>query len=199
VTITTVGYGDITPHTPLGRILASILILIGYSIIAIPTGLITTHMTSAFQNRRLSASVRIVSITFMKKTLAFATPAAANCLNKKACLVNSAGFSFIKSYSRHRIWHSLWSFSRHSSTRAKISLISPPSYRPDQSPLRRRSPGSNRHALPSRRRVEQLGAAAFFKLQVKQNDIRRIEVVDRQFEENVVSLLKRFVFGQAIV
>ncbi|MEN0617324.1 ion transporter [Klebsiella indica] len=52
VTITTVGYGDITPHTPLGRILASILILIGYSIIAIPTGLITTHMTLAFQNRR---------------------------------------------------------------------------------------------------------------------------------------------------
>lgn len=52
VTITTVGYGDITPHTPLGRILASILILIGYSIIAIPTGLITTHMTTTFQNRR---------------------------------------------------------------------------------------------------------------------------------------------------
>lgn len=52
VTITTVGYGDITPHTPLGRILASVLILIGYSIIAIPTGLITTHMTTALQNRR---------------------------------------------------------------------------------------------------------------------------------------------------
>lgn len=55
VTITTVGYGDITPHTPhtpLGRILASILILIGYSIIAIPTGLITSHMTTAFQSRR---------------------------------------------------------------------------------------------------------------------------------------------------
>jgi voltage-gated potassium channel len=52
VTITTVGYGDITPHTPLGRILASILILIGYSIIAIPTGLITTHMTSALNRRR---------------------------------------------------------------------------------------------------------------------------------------------------
>lgn len=52
VTITTVGYGDITPHTPLGRILASILILIGYSIIAIPTSLITTHMTTTFQNRR---------------------------------------------------------------------------------------------------------------------------------------------------
>lgn len=49
VTVTTVGYGDITPHTPLGRIVASLLILIGYSVIAIPTGLITTHMSTAFQ------------------------------------------------------------------------------------------------------------------------------------------------------
>ncbi|MGG5838768.1 ion transporter [Huaxiibacter chinensis] len=52
VTVTTVGYGDITPHTPLGRIVASVLILIGYSVIAIPTGLITTHMSAAFQSRQ---------------------------------------------------------------------------------------------------------------------------------------------------
>lgn len=51
VTVTTVGYGDITPHTPLGRIVASVLILIGYSVIAIPTGLITSHMSAAFQSR----------------------------------------------------------------------------------------------------------------------------------------------------
>ena len=48
-------------------------------------------------------------------------------------------------------------------------------------------------------RVEQFGAPALFKLQVKQNDVRRVEVVGRQFEEDIVSLLERFVFGQAVV
>jgi len=45
VTIATVGYGDITPKTPVGRFIASILILVGYGIIAVPTGIITTEMT----------------------------------------------------------------------------------------------------------------------------------------------------------
>ncbi|MGK7556193.1 ion channel, partial [Salmonella enterica] len=40
VTVTTVGYGAITPHTPLVPIVASVLFLIGYSVIAIPTGMI---------------------------------------------------------------------------------------------------------------------------------------------------------------
>jgi voltage-gated potassium channel len=44
VTLATVGYGDITPITPLGKILASIIILIGYSIIAIPTSIITSEI-----------------------------------------------------------------------------------------------------------------------------------------------------------
>ncbi|WP_408626234.1 ion transporter [Dryocola clanedunensis] len=52
VTVTTVGYGDITPHTGAGRMVASILILIGYSVIAIPTGIITAHMTTEFQKQR---------------------------------------------------------------------------------------------------------------------------------------------------
>ncbi|WP_299592389.1 ion transporter [uncultured Microbulbifer sp.] len=44
VTITTVGYGDITPHTPLGQAIASMTMLIGYSIIAVPTGIVTAEL-----------------------------------------------------------------------------------------------------------------------------------------------------------
>jgi voltage-gated potassium channel len=47
VTITTVGYGDIAPVTPLGKFIASIIMLIGYGIIAVPTGIITTEMAIA--------------------------------------------------------------------------------------------------------------------------------------------------------
>lgn len=47
VTITTVGYGDIAPATVLGKILASVAMLTGYSIIAVPTGIITIEMGKA--------------------------------------------------------------------------------------------------------------------------------------------------------
>lgn len=44
VTITTVGYGDISPVTPLGQFLASLLMMTGYAIIAVPTGIISSEM-----------------------------------------------------------------------------------------------------------------------------------------------------------
>lgn len=44
VTLTTVGYGDIAPATDLGRFIASLVMIIGYAIIAIPTGIITTEI-----------------------------------------------------------------------------------------------------------------------------------------------------------
>ena len=44
VTITTVGYGDVAPITPLGRITASAVMLLGYSIIAVPTGIVTAEL-----------------------------------------------------------------------------------------------------------------------------------------------------------
>lgn len=45
VTLTTVGYGDISPITPLGQFLASCIMILGYSIIAVPTGVITSELT----------------------------------------------------------------------------------------------------------------------------------------------------------
>jgi voltage-gated potassium channel len=51
VTITTVGYGDISPITPLGKIIASLVMLIGYGIIAVPTGILTTEIAAAAKNK----------------------------------------------------------------------------------------------------------------------------------------------------
>ena len=45
VTITTVGYGDIAPSTNLGQAIASFIMILGYGIIAIPTGIVTSEMT----------------------------------------------------------------------------------------------------------------------------------------------------------
>lgn len=45
VTITTVGYGDISPVTPWGQFIASILMLTGYAIIAVPTGILTSEIS----------------------------------------------------------------------------------------------------------------------------------------------------------
>ena len=50
VTLTTVGYGDIAPMTPLGRFIASIIMIMGYGIIAVPTGIVTSEMTQQHQN-----------------------------------------------------------------------------------------------------------------------------------------------------
>lgn len=44
VTLTTVGYGDISPQTNLGQTIAAIIMLMGYSIIAVPTGIVTSAM-----------------------------------------------------------------------------------------------------------------------------------------------------------
>jgi voltage-gated potassium channel len=48
VTLTTVGYGDISPRTPLGQALASLVMILGYAIIAVPTGIVTVEMSQAF-------------------------------------------------------------------------------------------------------------------------------------------------------
>ncbi len=50
VTMTTVGYGDIAPHTPLGQFIASVIMILGYGIIAVPTGIVSVEI--ARENRK---------------------------------------------------------------------------------------------------------------------------------------------------
>jgi voltage-gated potassium channel len=44
VTLCTVGYGDIVPHTPLGKLIASLLMVMGYGVIAVPTGILSAEL-----------------------------------------------------------------------------------------------------------------------------------------------------------
>lgn len=55
VTMTTVGYGDLAPVTQLGRILASFIMLIGYTIMAVPTGIVSAEFVK--EQKRLSSRV----------------------------------------------------------------------------------------------------------------------------------------------
>jgi len=56
VTLTTVGYGDISPQTGLGQCLAALVMILGYSIIAVPTGIVTVEWSQA--NRQQQANTQ---------------------------------------------------------------------------------------------------------------------------------------------
>ncbi len=51
VTMTTVGYGDISPKTGFGQTLAAVIMIIGYSIIAVPTGIVTAEITQQLKKK----------------------------------------------------------------------------------------------------------------------------------------------------
>jgi voltage-gated potassium channel len=51
VTMTTVGYGDIAPQTALGKILASMIMIMGYGIIAVPTGIVSVELAGVVRKR----------------------------------------------------------------------------------------------------------------------------------------------------
>ena len=57
VTLTTVGYGDISPITPLGQAIASVVMIMGYGIIAVPTGIVSAEFANS--NRKKPRSERI--------------------------------------------------------------------------------------------------------------------------------------------
>ncbi len=54
VTLTTVGYGDISPGTGLGQALAAIIMILGYGIIAVPTGIVTAELTQTLTQESIS-------------------------------------------------------------------------------------------------------------------------------------------------
>lgn len=54
VTLTTVGFGDITPVTPLGQFIASFVMIMGYGIIAVPTGIITAEIAKSMPKTKES-------------------------------------------------------------------------------------------------------------------------------------------------
>lgn len=58
VTLTTVGYGDIAPVTTLGQIIASMIMIMGYGVIAVPTGIVTAEFANSKKNRANESNVK---------------------------------------------------------------------------------------------------------------------------------------------
>ena len=55
VTLTTVGYGDLSPKTAFGQIVASIVMIIGYGIIAVPTGIVSVELAHAVREKKIAS------------------------------------------------------------------------------------------------------------------------------------------------
>ncbi len=71
VTLTTVGYGDISPQTPLGQMFASIIMITGYGVIAVPTGIVTAELTMAARGERNERLCQSCGETGHKETAKF--------------------------------------------------------------------------------------------------------------------------------
>ncbi|NNK72845.1 MAG: ion transporter [Flavobacteriaceae bacterium] len=56
VTLTTVGYGDISPGTPMGQFISMIIMILGYGIIAVPTGLVAAGVATAAREKKKKGS-----------------------------------------------------------------------------------------------------------------------------------------------
>lgn len=52
VTLTTVGYGDISPQTPLGQFIATLIMIIGYGVIAVPTGIVSAEYATTIKDQK---------------------------------------------------------------------------------------------------------------------------------------------------
>jgi voltage-gated potassium channel len=57
VTLTTVGYGDVTPQTDIGKVIAMVIMVMGYGILAVPTGIVTAEITKSMGHNKVSSNV----------------------------------------------------------------------------------------------------------------------------------------------
>ena len=57
VTLTTVGYGDVTPQTNIGKAIAMVIMVMGYGILAVPTGIVTAEITKSMGHNKISTNV----------------------------------------------------------------------------------------------------------------------------------------------
>jgi len=63
VTLTTVGFGDIAPSTPLGQFIASLVMILGYGIIAVPTGIVSAEYSSQKNSQNDSQNADVITNT----------------------------------------------------------------------------------------------------------------------------------------
>ena len=71
VTLTTVGFGDIVPKTPLGQVVSSLVMITGYSIIAVPTGIFTAELANAMRGEQLKHDCPVCSKNLHEHGAAF--------------------------------------------------------------------------------------------------------------------------------
>lgn len=76
VTLTTVGFGDIAPQTPLGQFIASLIMILGYGIIAVPTGIVSAEYTKASDTKGKISDEEHEQL----KTVSLNTQSCVNCL-----------------------------------------------------------------------------------------------------------------------
>lgn len=74
VTITTVGYGDIAPATTLGQFLAAILMILGYGVIAVPTGIVSSELVQAQETSAEEIKEEIHEITHVMEDMILIKP-----------------------------------------------------------------------------------------------------------------------------
>ncbi|KAF2406020.1 ion transporter [Pseudomonas antarctica] len=82
VTLTTVGFGDIVPKTPLGQVISSLVMITGYSIIAVPTGIFTAELASAMRGEQLQHDCPVCKKDSHEPNAAFCSRCGSNLFHK---------------------------------------------------------------------------------------------------------------------